>query len=262
MVLYAINSKIKELQDIPRTNRCLIGTRITNRQCKTSEVILERATALSSKKLILRKMHGADLIILTACFEKGIDIGAIPVLARYAKKTHALTIAFITTTMDDKDSQLKIEKAIQELYQYADTVMIINSKDKNMEETVRQGIIALYQLISIPSYINVDYADIKTVFEHKHNGFIAFGSGSGPTKLNDALHQVMQYIHIEKQLYERRSVIIQVRVCLDITLQDIEHLITLMNKTLGFEMDMILGVSFDYKLVDTIMITLLSASTS
>lgn len=259
MRFYALNTDLEELLDIPKSNRCLIGKRLSNCRITQANLSFGRSAAISSKKVIMKKMQGADLILLTACLGSDTGTGAIPVLSRYAKKTNALTIVIITTNHNEEDLQIDHKLIIQELYQYADTVMITNPKDKNMDETIRQGIVALYQLISKPSYINVDYADIKTVFGHKHNGFIAFGSGCGPTKLNDALDQVLQYVQLEKHMDEQHSMIIQVRVCLDITLQDIEYLMNVMNEKLGVEMEMILGVSFDQNLVDTIMITIFSA---
>ena len=107
--------------------------------------------------------------------------GALPVFAQLARELHALTIAFVTLPFpfEGKKRMRTAMASMEEIYSYTDTCITLSNRHilqhlgnapitsafSTANSIIQQGIQALYELITIPVYINVDYADICTTME-------------------------------------------------------------------------------------------------
>ena len=124
------------------------------------------------------------MIFITAGMGGGTGTGAAPVVAKIAKELGALTVGVVTRPFSfegPKRGRFAAE-GIALLKENVDTLLIISNNrllevvDKKTpmleafreaDNVLRQGVQGISDLITAPGYVNLDFADVKTVMETK-----------------------------------------------------------------------------------------------
>jgi len=119
------------------------------------------------------------MVFITAGMGGGTGTGAAPVIAKAAKDLGILTVAIVTLPFRF-EGQLRVNQAIEgitELKQYVDSILVINNerlremfgdlplsdafgRADNILSVAAKGIA---EIITVPGYINVDFADVRTI---------------------------------------------------------------------------------------------------
>ena len=138
-------------------------------------------------------LDGADMIFITAGMGGGTGTGAAPVIAEIAKELGALTVAVVTKpfSFEGKERQKAAEGGISELVEEVDSLITIPN-EKLMEilgsrttmqeafakadDILKGAVQGISDIIMKPGYVNVDFADVKTVMSEK--GIAMMGTGS------------------------------------------------------------------------------------
>jgi cell division protein FtsZ len=140
-------------------------------------------------------LKSADMIFICAGMGGGTGTGASPIVAQIAKEQGAIVIG--TVTMPFKIEKARIEKAeegLQKLRKNCDTVIVIDN-NRLIEiagqlpisqafgvanELVATMIKGIVEMITVPSLVNRDFADIKAVM--KGGGVAVIGVGESDTE--------------------------------------------------------------------------------
>lgn len=153
-----------------------------------------REAASESKIEIQQAMKGADMVFVCAGMGGGTGTGSAPFVAQIAKDAGAIVIG--TVTMPFKIERARIDRAefgLQALRQHSDTVIVIdnnrlvtiagnlpvNQAFAVANELVSTMIKGIVEIISVPSLVNLDFADIKAIMTH--GGVAAIGVGASDT---------------------------------------------------------------------------------
>jgi len=143
-----------------------------------------RKAAIEDAESISDVLKGADLVFITAGMGGGTGTGAAPVIASIAKDLGALTVAVVSTPFywEGKKRNQFAQEGLMLLKEHVDTYIIVpNDKildiiDKSTsfteafriaDDVLRQGTQGISDTINSNGYINVDFADIKTIMEAK-----------------------------------------------------------------------------------------------
>jgi cell division protein FtsZ len=148
--------------------------------------------AYESEEDIGRELEGTNIVFIVAGLGGGTGTGSVPVVAKIAKSTGALAIVCLTMPFEIEYLRRKNSiNAIKTLEENCDSIVLIdNTKLRKVagnlplkaafaiaNELIAELIKSLTEIITEPSLINLDFADLKTVLEK--GGVSSFGVGEG-----------------------------------------------------------------------------------
>jgi cell division protein FtsZ len=150
---------------------------------------------------------GTKMVFVTAGMGGGTGTGAAPVVARVARELGILTVAIVTIPFRFEGTR-RFEQAmegVRELREHVDSLLIINneklremygdltirdafSKADNVLTTAAKGIA---ELITLPGYINVDFADVSTIMNNGGITVMGSASASGENRARKAVETAL-----------------------------------------------------------------------
>jgi cell division protein FtsZ len=147
------------------------------------------------------------MVFLTAGMGGGTGTGAIPVIAKAAREQGILTVAIVTIPFRYEGPK-RISQAIEgihELGEHVDSLLVINNEKlrevagnmklseafnhaDNVLATAAKGIA---EIITVPGYINVDFADVQTVLTDSGVAIMGTGTAEGENRAIKAIEQAL-----------------------------------------------------------------------
>ena len=188
-----------------------------------------RQAAERDRDAITEMLDGADMIFITAGMGGGTGTGAAPVVAQIAKELGALTVAVVTKPFNFEGPKRKgaAEAGIAELVEEVDSLITIPN-EKLMEilgaETTMEAAFAkaddilkgavqgISDIIMKPGYVNVDFADVKTVMSEKGIAMMGTGRSSAVKERGiDAAEQAVRSELLEDvELKDARGILVNI----------------------------------------------------
>ena len=232
----ALNTDAKHLAVTRAHKKILIGKELTRGLGAGGYPDVGRKATEESREDIKEILEGVDLLFLTAGLGGGTGTGSIPVIAKIAKELGAIVIAPVTLPFKMEGSRIgKAEEGLIRLREYADTAIILENqklvqlagnrpiKDAFAvaDELIATMIKGVTELISTPSLVNLDYADVKAIM---HSGGVAtIGVGSSDTKnrAKEAIEQALSHPLLDVEYEGATGALIQVIGGEDMTLDEI-----------------------------------------
>lgn len=173
------------------------------------------AAAEESYRELAEILKDADMVFLTAGMGGGTGTGSIPIAAKIAKASGAVTIAVVTKPFSFElgRRQKNAEEGIQKLRSFTDTLIVIPNdrllglapKDLPLEmaftladDVLRQGVQGITELVTETGLINVDFAHIKRVMSFGGGALLSMGTGEGESKTSQALNKALHHPLLEE----------------------------------------------------------------
>ncbi len=146
---------------------------------------------------IIKELLGKNtkMVFVTAGMGGGTGTGGAPVVARIAKEMGILTVGIVTTpfSFEGKRKYNQALEGIEKLKEHVDTILVIsNDKIREMYGNARQSdafnnannILAtaaksISEIITVPGYINVDFADVKYVMMNSGAAIMGYAIAEG-----------------------------------------------------------------------------------
>ena len=222
-----------------------------------------REAALESFEDIKKMLDGSDIVFISAGLGGGTGTGAAPIIAQAAKEVGALTVSIVTSPFKfEGRKRTKLAKAgLEELKKESDSIIVIpNEKllsivEKNLgiKESFRMVDDILSQAVGgiskvILSHgkndINLDFADVKTVMNHRGLALMGTGYSSGSSAAYDAAKMA-----IESPLLDNTSidgamgVLVQFDIHPDYPLNGISEAMDIIYDSADEEADVIFGTT-------------------
>lgn len=149
-----------------------------------------------------------EMVFITAGMGGGTGTGASPVIGRIAREAGLLVVGIVTIpfVMEGRRKILKALKGVKALEKHVDALLVVNNEKlkelyptenlkialKHADETLTSASRGISDLINIPGFINLDFADVKTTLENSGVAIIntgyAEGAGRMAKAIKDALH--------------------------------------------------------------------------
>jgi cell division protein FtsZ len=206
--------------------------------------------AEESANAIRQALQGADMIFLTAGMGGGTGTGSIPVAARIAREVGAITVAITTSPFAFEGSRRfhNAQAGIARLRQHCHSLIVVpNDKlltiaDRHVtfedalrvaDEVLRQGVQGIAELVTRPSLINVDFANVCALMQMPGGAFLALGTGKGANKTTDAVNEMLNHKLLESDtLHQASGVLVHFTGGEDLTLHEINQGILLIRKAI------------------------------
>ena len=270
----AINTDTQALMKSSAARQIAIGERCAKGKGAGSNPELGAAAAEESSEEIKQALEGADMVFIAAGMGGGTGTGAAPVVARLAQEMGILTVGIVTKpfNFERKKRMDQAEAGIENLKQYVDSLIIIpNERLKELEEKITlmnafqfaddvlcHGVQSITELINVPEYINLDFADVTAIMKDAGYAHMGMGEGSGKGMAEDAARSAIHSPLLETTISGAKGVLISVTVSPDIALEEIEAASSLISDEAAEDATVIWGAAFDPSLEDTMKITIIA----
>ena len=205
-----------------------LGDNVTRGLGAGADPQVGKAAAERDRAAIEELLSGADMIFITAGMGGGTGTGAAPVIAEIAKELGALTVAVVTKPFNFEGHKRKAaaEQGIAELVEEVDSLITIPNqklmdilgRKTSMEEAfakaddiLKGAVQGISDIIMKPGYINVDFADVKTVMSEKGIAMMGTGQSSADERGTDAANQAVSSELLEDiELKDARGILVNI----------------------------------------------------
>ncbi len=232
--------------------------------------------AEESRSEIREALAEADMVFVTAGEGGGTGTGAAPVVAEIAREEiGALTVGVVTKPFgfEGRVRRNQAEQGCDLLSQKVDTLIVIPNDrlleviDKKTsaldafriaDDTLRQGIQGVTDLITIPGLINLDFADIRTVMKDAGTAMMGIGFGTGENRALDAAQQAINSNLLEASIQGASRVLFSIAGGSDLTLAEVDAAARAMEAVVDEDANIIYGQIIDDALGDQVRITVIA----
>ena len=232
--------------------------------------------AEESRAEIREVLAEADMVFVTAGEGGGTGTGAAPVVAEIAREEiGALTVGIVTKpfSFEGRLRRNQSEQGIDLLSQKVDTLIVIPNdrlleiveKKTSMldafriaDDTLRQGIQGVTDLITIPGLINLDFADIRTVMKDAGTAMMGIGAASGENRALEAAQQAIDSKLLEASIAGASRVLFSIAGSPDLTLTEVDEAARTVEAYADENANIIYGQIIDEDLEDEVRITVIA----
>jgi len=213
----SINTDRQHLDMNDSNIKVLIGKNLTRGLGAGGNPEVGRAAAEESREELTELLRGADLVFITCGEGGGTGTGSAPIVAEIAKLEGAIVVGVVTLPFETEIGRIdKAQKGLEQLKQYVDTLVVIDNNRlldiaPNLpiieafsvaDEVLATMVKGITETISLPSLINLDFADVRTILST--GGVAIVGVGESNAKegrveqaINDALDSPLLDVSIE-----------------------------------------------------------------
>ena len=232
--------------------------------------------AEESRDEIRQALAEADMVFVTAGEGGGTGTGAAPVIAQIAREEiGALTVGIVTKpfSFEGRMRRNQAEQGVELLSQKVDTLIVIPNdrllevvdKKTSMldafriaDDTLRQGIQGVTDLITIPGLINLDFADIRTVMKDAGTAMMGIGVATGENRALDAAQQAINSNLLEATISGASRVLFSISGGPDLTLAEVDAAARTVEACADENANIIYGQIVDESMADAVRITVIA----
>ena len=271
----SVNTDRQALRRSDAATQIVIGEKITKGFGAGANPMIGARAAEESMEEIKQVLSGADMVFVTAGMGGGTGTGAAPIVARAAKEMGILTVGIVTKpfAFEGKRRMAQAETGIAELSQYVDSLVVIpNERLKQISDTritlsnafemaddvLRRGVQSISELINVPSFINLDFADVTSVMADAGYAHMGVGAANGKDKAELAAQAAISSPLLETSMGGATGIVISITASPDIGLEDIDLACTMIANEASEDASVIWGVAFDNELEDEMRVTILA----
>ncbi|MBI2084615.1 MAG: cell division protein FtsZ [Candidatus Aenigmarchaeota archaeon] len=202
----SINTDAKHLAVGKADKKILIGRELTRGLGAGGIPEVGKKAAEESRNEIKECLEGSDLVFAVAGLGKGTGSGSVPVACELGKQMGAIVIGVVTMPFKLEGARVsKAEEALASVRQVCDTAIVIEN-DKllkyagNMsvqsafavaDELIASMVKGITETITLPSLVNLDYADVKSVMHSGGVASIGVGESNSSNRAEDAITKAL-----------------------------------------------------------------------
>ena len=234
-----------------------------------------RRAAEESREEIAQAIKGADLVFVTAGMGGGTGTGAAPIIAQIAKEQGCLTVGVVTKPFKfEGPRRAKLaQEGIDALAEHVDSLIVIpndrlHSRDEKKktiaeafaeaDEVLLQGVKSISELIKVPGFINLDFADVSSVMKDAGLAHMGVGRAKGKDKAEVAAQMAVSSPLLETAIDGARGVIISITASSNVDLEEVELAAEIITKEAHPDANITWGIAFDPDLDDEMIITVIA----
>ncbi|MGM0123700.1 cell division protein FtsZ [Enterococcus sp. AZ194] len=271
----ATNTDVQALKYSKAETVIQLGPKYTRGLGAGSQPEVGQKAAEESEQALQEALEGADMVFITAGMGGGTGTGAAPIVAKIAKELGALTVGVVTRPFSfegPKRGRFAAE-GIAQLKENVDTLLIISNNrllevvDKKTpmleafreaDNVLRQGVQGISDLITAPGYVNLDFADVKTVMENQGTALMGIGVASGEDRVIEATKKAISSPLLETSIDGAEQVLLNITGGLDMTLFEAQDASDIVSSAATGDVNIILGTSISEELGDEIRVTVIA----
>ena len=267
-ITVAINTDKQHLDNTRAQQKLLVGRHITRGLGAGGDPRMGRKAAEAGRSVITKIVNGADLVFVTAGLGGGTGTGIAPVVASEAKRVGALVVAIVTTPFA-VERKMRMQRALEGLDLVrgaADAVLVLDNNRllqfvpnlpleeafSIMDQLIAEIIKGIVETITVPSLINLDFADVRSIMRGGGVTMMLYGeSDKGP---EEVVHEAMNHPLLDVDIVGATGALIHVTGGSYMTLEQANQVVELMTAELAPDAQVIVGARQDPAFGDTIKV--------
>ena len=271
----AMNTDQQVLFNSKATLKVQLGAKLTKGRGAGADPEIGQRSAEESRDEVANALRGAQMVFITAGMGGGTGTGAAPVVAEVAHDLGILTVGIVTKpfAFEGKRKMGLAEQGIANLLMHVDSLIVIPNERLKMisqekitlmnafqaaDNVLRQGVESISALINVPAFINLDFADVRSIMKDAGYAHMGTGSAKGAGKAENAAKAAVSSPLLETSIAGAHGVIINITSSPDIGLEDVETAAGLITQSAHPDANIIWGTAFDENLSDEMRVTVVA----
>lgn len=204
----AINTDQLQLKTMEAHKKVMIGASITKGLGAGGFPEVAEKCAEASREKLREVIGENELVFLAAGMGGGTGTGAAPVVAQIAKEQGAVVVSIVTVPFALERARLKkAEWGLKRLTANCDTTIVIDnnrlvkyapnlpiSDAFNLADAITgKAVTGITDTITMPSMMNIDYADVRSVMQNGGVALISLGEGKGADRVEQAVRSTLDH---------------------------------------------------------------------
>jgi cell division protein FtsZ len=218
---------------------------------------------------------GTKMLFLTAGMGGGTGTGASSIVASVARDMGILTVGIVTIPFAFEGAK-KIKKAmtgVAHLAEEVDAILVINNEklreiypDLNMlnafsksDDVVANAARAIAEIITVPGYINTDFADVYNTLKSGNVAIMSVGKASGENRITKAIHNALHSPLINTDVHGATRLLLQLYTSTEhaVGMGEMSQIHDFVSE-IGEDVDVQWGASLDEALGDEVRVTIIA----
>jgi cell division protein FtsZ len=234
-----------------------------------------RDAALEDRDRIAEMIEGADMLFITAGMGGGTGTGAAPIIAEVAKEMGILTVAVVTKPFAFEGKRTKVAtEGLEELSQHVDSLIVIPN-EKLMEvlgedvtlldaygaanDVLHNAVSGIAEIINCPGFVNVDFADVRTVMSEMGMAMMGSAEASGANRAIIAAEQAVASPLLEDvNLANARGVLVNITASASFKMKEYYDVMNTIKAFTAEEATVIVGNVMDETMGDKLRVTMVA----
>ncbi len=271
----ACNTDAQALLQSDAPHKIRIGDKITRGLGAGGDSTIGQRAAEEDSEKIAEALVDSDMVFITAGLGGGTGSGAAPIVAQMAKEAGALTIGVVTKPFSFEGAKRKLvaEKSAEELKAQVDTLITIpNDRLKDVvqkntsiidafrvvDDVLRQGVQGISDIITMPGLINLDFADVRAIMKDAGSALMGIGRASGENRAIEAARQAIASPLLEVNIQGAQGILFNITGSSTLSLFEVTEAAEEIRAAADPEANIIFGTSFNERLGDEVMITVIA----
>lgn len=274
------NTDAQSLSRSSAENRIQLGPHLTGGLGAGAKPEVGRLAAEEAVDEIARYLDGLHMVFITTGMGGGTGTGAAPIIARMARERNILTVGVVTKPFlfEGKRRAKIAEEGIKDLQQYVDTLVIISNENlfriigentscndcyRFVDEVLTTSVRGITDLIIRPGYINLDFADIRSVMAEMGKAVMGTGEAEGENRATNAVEAAISNPLLEDiSLTTAKALLINVTGGNDMTLMEIDEAVKRVTSEVPEDTLIIFGHVSDENMNGRIQVSVVAAGIS
>ena len=269
------NTDTQALANSKAETKIQLGPKLTKGLGAGSLPDIGLKAAEESEERIREALSGADLIFVTAGMGGGTGTGAAPIVARIAKDFGALRVGVVTRpfSFEGPKRGRYAAEGVAQMKANVDTLVTISNNrlleivDKKTpmleafreaDNVLRQGVQGISDLIIAPGYVNLDFADVKTVMKDQGSALMGIGVASGENRTAEATKKAISSPLLEVSIDGAEQILLNITGGSDLTLFEAQDASDIVAAAATNDVNIIFGTSINENLGDEVIVTVIA----
>lgn len=272
----AANTDRQALENSLATHTIQLGEKLTRGLGAGAKPEVGHQAAMESLSQVGELVEGADMVFVTAGMGGGTGTGAAPVIARAARETGALTIGVVSKPFkfEGRKRMRAAQAGLEELRKEVDTIIVVPNERllavageqmpvveafRHVDQVLHGAVKGVSDLINIDGYVNVDFADVRSVMYETGLALMGTGEATGEGRAREAAEMA-----ISSPLLEDASISGATGILVNITggpglaLQEMASAMELIEDEAHEDANIIFGCVVDESIGETVRVTVIA----
>ena len=271
------NTDAQALAKSPIAVKIQLGKSLTEGRGAGNKPQIGKQAALENLQDVMEVLsHNTKMIFVTAGMGGGTGTGGAPVIAKAAKEQGILTVGIVTIPFRF-EGQMRYEQAIEglnEFKEHVDSLLVINNEKlreiygdlklsdafARADNVLASAAKGIAEIITVPGYVNVDFADVETVMSNSGVAIMGSGVGEGENRAIDAISEALSSPLLnDNDITGAQNILLNITSGLDeISMDEVGIITDYVNNSAAKTTNLIWGTSFDDSLGDRITVTVIA----
>lgn len=269
------NTDVQALKNSQAETKIQLGPKLTKGLGAGANPDVGNKAGQESEEAIAESLQGSDMVFVTAGMGGGTGTGAAPIIAKIAKEQGALTVGVVTRpfTFEGPKRARYAAEGVAKLKEHVDTLVIIANNrlleivDKKTpmleafqeaDNVLRQGVQGISDLITSPGYVNLDFADVKTVMQDQGSALMGIGTANGENRTEEATKKAISSPLLEVSIDGAEQVLLNITGGPDLSLFEAQAASDIVAQAATSDVNIIFGTSINENLDDSVIVTVIA----